>query len=705
MGEKQMRLQKRRIEKTLAIAAILLFAGALPAINAAMTVSPSGPQSATVDATEYWALCVGIGVYAENPEQDRPLMISEVDTFAQTLLDSGYPSDHVKVIQAENATISNILAGFRWLRTHEDSNDVSLVFLSTHGSPLLSPKGTPIDLPPKDETDGADEMLITYWGFAIPTAFLWDDEINVELNQLQSQGVCLIVDSCYAGGFNDHWTLDTPGSFTQSAQQWMTGFGEDVKGQNRVILMGCQEDEEASSGAFAPWLIDGLRGYADSNHDGIVTAEEAFNYTEPRTTWQHPTIYDGYPGELPLVTVPRHVPTTDNSQVALTKSTSASVAAGGMAHGFVKNATSSAPIPGATVDLYGRTADYESYENVTTTNLTGYYEITAPAGRYRITASADGYCDRESSTFSLNDGQVRWVNLSLYARPQENATICGFVTDNLTGVPLNGSNVSIYWQGSSGQSYSNQTLTDTTGFYSMSVATGAVDVTIEKQGYFDVSVWNVIIASFETRWVNVSLVSHPAETAVICGYLTDADSGLPFANARLTYEWVDFDSGRSYLKDTTSNSTGYYTITVAPGELYRDIRVMGYDSYDPYRHDGTANATIWQNVSLAPPTPSFGFLQPLNALYIHNKRVVPWSSPVVFGSVNVSVYFEDMWFGGGDVQKVEFYLDGKLQSTLTQQPYNWTWPARSLGKHIITVVAYNTEGNSASREISVRKLL
>ena len=67
--------------------------------------------------------------------------------------------------------------------------------------------------------------------------------------------------------------------------------------------MGSCEDEEAVSGGFSPYLIDGLRGYADSNGDGIVTAEEAFVYAELRRfSFQTPTIYDGYPGELALTT-------------------------------------------------------------------------------------------------------------------------------------------------------------------------------------------------------------------------------------------------------------------------------------------------------------------------------------------------------------------------------------------------------------------
>jgi len=143
-----------------------------------------------------------------------------------------------------------------------------------------------LDIPPQDEADNADEMLVTYWGFAYNTSFIEDDQINIMLNQLKSNNVCLIVDSCYAGGFNDHWKL------LKSAPE-----------QHRIILMGSREDEEAYSGGFAPYLIDGLRGYADTNGDSVVTAEEAFIYAEPRSfSPQTPTIYDGYPGELPLTT-------------------------------------------------------------------------------------------------------------------------------------------------------------------------------------------------------------------------------------------------------------------------------------------------------------------------------------------------------------------------------------------------------------------
>jgi len=51
----------------------------------------------------------------------------------------------------------------------------------------------------------------------------------------------------------------------------------------------------------------------DSNHDGWVSAEEAFSYASPKTTEyeknhncldpSHPQIYDGCPGEVPITKI------------------------------------------------------------------------------------------------------------------------------------------------------------------------------------------------------------------------------------------------------------------------------------------------------------------------------------------------------------------------------------------------------------------
>ena len=296
-------------------------------------------------------------------------------------------------------------------------NDFSLVFITTHGSPLG------LDIPPFDEDDGTDEILVSYWGFAYPRLFLYDDQLNFRLNQLESQGVCFIVDSCYAGGFNDppnlfnfdnniftHYKKDV----TMSADEWIEGFGEEVSGQKRVILMASFEDEVSYSGGFAPYLIDGLKGHADLNSDEIITAEEAFYYLQPRTNRQHPTIFDGYPGELPLIYLSESLDSSEKNQDFSIKEKMISnlnlydLDENSVIKGFIKDSEKSTPVKDALINIQGRTNDWESFQNETITDSNGFYSINVPQCRCRVTVNADGYYIEESMFTEIDENEELW---------------------------------------------------------------------------------------------------------------------------------------------------------------------------------------------------------------------------------------------------------------------------------------------------------
>lgn len=258
-------------------------------------------NTADTDETEYWALLIAVGTYYNHPQQDRPCMLEALDELYETLLISeNWNPDHIKTISEESATFFNIIRGLIWLDRMEDDDDMSLVWISTHGYPLEY-KNRNIDLPPFDEEDGCDEALATYYSFEYPLAIIWDDLLNFFLNRLESKGVCLIVDSCHSGGFDD---MDTKGECYQSSQ-FIQDFIDDIEGQNRVILMSCEEDTVSWGSQFTNYICEGLHGIADDNEDEIVSAEEAFYYAQPLVIeathgMQHPTIFDCYPGEFPL---------------------------------------------------------------------------------------------------------------------------------------------------------------------------------------------------------------------------------------------------------------------------------------------------------------------------------------------------------------------------------------------------------------------
>lgn len=260
--------------------------------------------------SHHWALLFAVGVYLNAPDKDRPEMLQACDDLYNTLLASPdyWQPANIHTVKGSQATLQNLLRELQWLKQVSTSEDYVLVYITTHGSQLRNKQGLPIDLPPKDESDGADEILIMYNGFYQWYGFIWDDLLNYMLSRIQCKGLCLIVDSCYSGGFNDPPYQGIPGH-QYTAESFTKGFMKDVSAQGRVTLMSTQENGMSYGSYFSENIISGLQGWADlfGNLDGINSAEEAFAFAQPLTEFQTygnevPTICDLYPGEFPLTT-------------------------------------------------------------------------------------------------------------------------------------------------------------------------------------------------------------------------------------------------------------------------------------------------------------------------------------------------------------------------------------------------------------------
>jgi len=256
-----------------------------------------------IESTDYWAILFAVGIYKNNTDQNRLSMFKAADDLYETLLKyDNWNEDNIHLIKGEEATGQNLIKELLWLIKNEDRNDYSLIYLTTHGSPLKDQNGNFIDIPPKDESDGSDEILIMYEGFENWYSFIWDDLLNFFLGMLQSKGVCLIVDSCYSGGFNDEYNQNFIGDNLYS---FNSEFGKELASNDRVILMSSEENNVSYGSYFSFHLIDGFNGNADiqGNNNGINSAEESFYYAQNIVDswgWQHPTILDNFPGEFPI---------------------------------------------------------------------------------------------------------------------------------------------------------------------------------------------------------------------------------------------------------------------------------------------------------------------------------------------------------------------------------------------------------------------
>jgi hypothetical protein len=265
---------------------------------------------------ESWGIIVGVASYQHVDGLDY------CDDDARSLYDQLAPlwgANHLTLLVDSSATksaINNAITS--WLAPKEDSDDTVLFFFSGHG-------GQDTDMPPIDERDHQDEYLCPYDSLTGSwTNDIRDDELDTWLGGLDAGKTIVMLDTCYSGGFINNMAMAAkavdkvgPVHFSEMATEGSDGFAKDLSKNGRVILTASQENEESGEydtlkhGLFAYYIIDALSKpeMTDVNGDHVVSAEEIFGYAAPRTVdyaarqddIQHPQIYDGYPGELPVV--------------------------------------------------------------------------------------------------------------------------------------------------------------------------------------------------------------------------------------------------------------------------------------------------------------------------------------------------------------------------------------------------------------------
>jgi hypothetical protein len=274
---------------------VLMISPAVTAGISSFSIKKKNAQTKEPTQAQYWALLFAVGEYDYDPDQNnRPSMLEACDNLYNALLESPqyWQQSNIHVQKAGQCYLQNLIKELLWLRKSAKSEDYVFVYLTTHGY-YLTKQGLPWDLFPKEEPDGKDEFLFMYNGFSTNYGIIWDDLLNFFLSIIRCQGLCLVVDSCYSGGFNDR-----PLSITN---------------QRRYTAMSSQENELSYGSDFSDLFISGLQdGLADTNvwilgtsgnNDGIVSAQESFRFAQH---WveilsdQTPTESDLFGAEFPL---------------------------------------------------------------------------------------------------------------------------------------------------------------------------------------------------------------------------------------------------------------------------------------------------------------------------------------------------------------------------------------------------------------------
>ena len=127
-------------------------------------------------------------------------------------------------------------------------------------------------------------------------------------------------------------------------------------------------------------------------------------------------------------------------------------------------------------------------------------------------------------------------------------------------------------------------------------------------------------------------------------------------------------------------------------------------------HNVSTSSPIWifniREKGIDNQAPKIKIIKPEKALYIKNSKIIQrfLRFTKVYGSITIEATATDEDSG---IEKVEFYINGKLKGNDTNEPYTYGWKREGFSFikiFIIKVVAYDNEGRiSVDRKI-VRKL-
>jgi hypothetical protein len=204
------------------------------------------------------------------------------------------------------------------------------------------------------------------------------------------------------------------------------------------------------------------------------------------------------------------------------------------------------------------------------------------------------------------------------------------------------------------------------------------------------------------------MYTKPPANSVVCGYIADADTHEPLADASVDFEWIGCE-WHHISGSVNTDEHGYYSANVSAGEIYLNFYAEGHQYQKIGREDVGENGILWYNISLNKTKKiEVEIIKPLKAIYKNDKTALPFKKSLVFGNITIEAI---VWYCTEEnIDRVEFYIDGKLKSSVTSMPwyewyYTWTRDRMSIfgHKHTIKVVAYDKDGNSASDEITVWK--
>lgn len=155
----------------------------------------------------------------------------------------------------------------------------------------------------------------------------------------------------------------------------------------------------------------------------------------------------------------------------------------------------------------------------------------------------------------------------------------------------------------------------------------------------------------------------------------------------------------------------WYNSTIKEGNYWYNY--LGIDSNGDgigdisYNISGGVNQDIYPLISyyntkeeLDKNLPFVDFLRPINAIYINDNEIISFFITVIIGDFEIVPIAYD---NETDISSIRLYINDDLVEVFTFVPNSYIWNELTFGKKTIRIVAYDTAGNEASKEIVIWK--
>jgi uncharacterized caspase-like protein len=258
---------------------------------------------------------IGVGQYESATIPRLRYTVPDAEAIYQTLIGpAAFKKDNVLLL-TDRSERKPTLRNIKWalgtfLGRSAKKDDTVVIFFAGHGAPEVDTRGL--------ERDGLAKYLIPsdadpddLYSTALPM-----DELHTIFGRIEAERVVAFLDACYSGA---------AGGRTFSSKQTRAGTVDDLflerltRSKGRAIITASRTNEvsielpELGHGIFSYYLVDGLKGAADLNRDGIVSLQELYEYVEQQVTTksravggkQHPVMKGELEGVLPLAKVRR----------------------------------------------------------------------------------------------------------------------------------------------------------------------------------------------------------------------------------------------------------------------------------------------------------------------------------------------------------------------------------------------------------------